>query len=476
MLSASENDPSKGSIPKLLMGIEEPPLLVRLVATLFLAGATVYLLNVPTAVIAAIGFVLITAAPLPFRSVVLPHLNLVLACVWLAMLAYGKASWTDTYLSSMIIAVLVVLGAILSIRLIVKFRVEAYRITALRKVSPLTLGLLAVGTTAVLSEYLFSERNPLWIILWLGQVLLAKYFWMILYSQESILNFRLRLNDFGLLFPSWIQLANHWVGSIPRGVAEFRSWNSNSRDWWIAFRYCLLALCLILSASVGTQLVFLNPYPLVHPILEGHQGLQWTMPFSLHADGGPLSMALLFKAWGGGFISGFFFLLIHAGVLILLWGSLSMIGIRVVFPLDRPWLAQSFGEFLTRFYVYYVDVLRRFFWIPCVIALKKMGFSVRTATFVGLAFSLIVGGTISHLLLAMVTLVDRPDFSNVLIDAGRFLPYFILLLVGVFLFRKNSSIARAAQALHLSPVLYVMWYCISFGATSAMTLFLRAVS
>lgn len=286
------------------------------------------------------------------------------------------------------------------------------------------------------------------ILLWASLTIFAKYFFVILYGlwQRPTQGLsRFFTKEAFLNFPFWAQMSNYQIHNIPRGYQELETktfpgfeskLNPALKSVSVSFALALIST-IIWDLFFGTDFWYRIPsFPTFLP------SLNYPVIYSIGLRNFNALHLNTFQIWSISVSWGFCFLLINAAQVFLIIGVVQICGFSLPLPINHLGRSSRFSNFLARYYFYYSDYIKNFFYYPFLIWIDKTSLRPSFKKAFAAFFGVLIGGVFAHFIIEVGREIELTSITKPILSTLMFAPYLVLLA----LFASISAIMPMRKA------------------------------
>jgi len=293
---------------------------------------------------------------------------------------------------------------------------------------------------------LFRSFPYLNLIMWATIVLYAKYFWIILYNlrRESFINYsdvRRGWADL-ILFPFWSNITNYHSHNMPRYIKDLEGdiFKDKNEAVNASFKTMFLSfICSILASILSTLTMSdVNRYKLTWLPISSF--LNYVNAFEVGLKSFNDMRYSSIEIWFIILTHGVCFLLKNASMMYAIAAVIEFSGFRVASPIHHIQKANSFSDFMARYYYYYSDIIKTFFYYPLFIFIDQFSMKLWIKKFLSSFCAVFFGGFFIHFFIELAKYIKLDSVGEAFKYTVLLMPYLFLLSFFVGL---SSCLPRA---------------------------------
>lgn len=348
----------------------------------------------------------------------------------------------------------------------------------LRHENPLlSLGKFFFVLCAMIGLMMVWESQPaVNLFFWVLITIMAKYFWVLLYSLRAPIPVTLKENLFCSLnrFPFWSVTTNYHIHNIPRGVQELERKNESSREMSAngALESLLWCLGLGILSTLVWDLIFSQESWYRFSWIPQLRGFGYPSIYETGIRRFNDLQLQWFEIWAISLGHGICFLLKNASRLFAIVGVVRFCGFQLENPVQSLHKSNSFSDFVGRYYYYYSDFLKNYFYYPVLIWLDDYNIRSEWKKMLASFLAVFIGGSMAHFLIEVGRELETNSISRVLLYVGGFSPYLLLLATFVAISNSFSQAFRKKVPFHL---LFLLIFLFAYNLCFSLQFYLSSL-
>ena len=297
------------------------------------------------------------------------------------------------------------------------------------------LKLFTVLVLLIIAMLFMSEFPFLQLLLWASLTIFSKYFFIVLYSlwkRKSAVF--LKQSKIGVLlhFPFWSGLSNYHIHNIPRGYQELEEgvFKKQKESVDAALQSLLISLILAVVTTVIWDLIFGTQFFYRISWMPSLPSFHFPSIYKIGLRNFNQLHMRLPVIWLVSLTYGICFIFKNASQIFAIVSIVQICGFSVPPPVRNISKSNSFSDFLGRYYFYYGDYIKNFFYYPILMRIDKFAMSSGFKKVISSFLAIFVGGISAHFIIEVSREAEMRSITKVLMDTLIFAPY--LFALGMF--------------------------------------------